>query len=112
MEPIESTLSGEIGGTSPSDEAYVEYMYLAGLAVDELNALCDESGLGISFRFNVSNGENSVADILDLVMDESLRVAEKVKRRLYLFICVEYNFLLFERALLSAIDRRDITFSW
>ncbi|MBD3173317.1 hypothetical protein GF326_12705 [Candidatus Bathyarchaeota archaeon] len=69
--PPQRNLSGviEIGVISPTDETYVEYKYLAGLAEDELNALCNESGLSISFSLNVSSGENSVARSMDIVMD-------------------------------------------
>ena len=65
-------LSGviEIGVISPTDESYPEYKYLAGLAEEELNTLCNESDLGISFRFNVSSAENSVARSMEIVMDQ------------------------------------------
>ncbi|MFH1180066.1 MAG: ABC transporter substrate-binding protein, partial [Candidatus Bathyarchaeota archaeon] len=62
-------LSGviEIGVISPTDETYAQYEYLAGLAEDELNAICNESELGITFDFNVSSGESSPARVYELV---------------------------------------------
>ncbi|MFW6109744.1 MAG: ABC transporter substrate-binding protein [archaeon] len=72
-EPVpQGNLSGviEIGVISPTDESYPEYKYLAGLAEDELNTLCNESDLGLSFRFNVSSAENSPARSMEIVMDQ------------------------------------------
>jgi branched-chain amino acid transport system substrate-binding protein len=64
-------LSGviEIGVISPTDETYPEYLYLAELAENELNTLCNQSDLGISFIFNVSSGEDSPARTLEIVME-------------------------------------------
>jgi hypothetical protein len=67
------TLSGviEIGVISPTDETFQEYDYLTKLAEDELNTICNESGLGISFNFNVSSGENSPARVYELLNSAS-----------------------------------------
>lgn len=99
--PIESTLSGEvkIGVISPTDETYAQYKYLAGLAEDELNAICNESDRGITFNFNVSSGENSPAITLD-------RVTEQWRRGVDLFVAGGYHSQL--TAMRSFVDDNHI----
>ncbi len=65
-------LSGviEISVISPTDETLSEYRYLAELAEDELNTMCNESEIGISFTFNVSSGESSPARVYEIVEDQ------------------------------------------
>ena len=67
-----SGLSGvvEIGVISPTNETYAQYEYIAKLAEDELNLICNESNLEVSFSFNVSSGESSPAVVLERVMDQ------------------------------------------
>ena len=94
-------LSGviEIGVISPTDETYPKYMYLAELAENELNTLCNQSDLGISFRFNISSGENSPARTLDLV-------SEQWRRGIDLFVAGGYHSQL--TAMRSFVDDNHI----
>jgi ABC-type branched-subunit amino acid transport system substrate-binding protein len=67
IEPDESTLSGEIeiGVISSTLNDVTEYEYLSGLAVEQLNKICNESGLNASFKFIVVSGEGSAAKALE-----------------------------------------------
>ncbi len=67
IEPDESTLSGEIeiGVISSTLNDVTEYEYLSGLAVEQLNKICNESGLNASFKFIVVSGEGSATKALE-----------------------------------------------
>ena len=59
-----------LGVISTSNESYPRYEFLARLAENDLNRICNESGLDLKFVFNVSSGEGSPARALDLLWDQ------------------------------------------
>jgi len=67
IEPEESTLSGEIeiGVIAPTIDDLEKYQYLSGLAESQLNKICNESGLNVSFVFTVVSGEGLGAKALE-----------------------------------------------
>ena len=61
------SLSGvvQIGVISPTDADLPRYVYMAELAEADLNSLCAESGVNITFRFQLSSANGMVANALE-----------------------------------------------
>lgn len=66
-----SFLTGEtnIGVISPTNDDLDEYVWLSGLAEEQLNQICKESGMNTSFTFTVVSGEGSAAKALEYTQE-------------------------------------------